>query len=181
MTRDEPFYPFFKICPCEPTRERYNLTRLDAALGRVERLAGVAQLAEHNVANVVVEGSNPFARSADRVQARSYKRRSTVFNSRIAGVAQLAEHNVANVVVEGSNPFARSADRVQARSYKRRSTVFNSRIAGVAQLAEHNVANVVVEGSNPFARSIGGRPRFWTWVSLEAACSEHLALPRYQI
>ena len=66
MTRDEPFYPFFKICPCEPTRERYNLTRLDAALDRVERLAGVAQLAEHNVANVVVEGSNPFARSADR-------------------------------------------------------------------------------------------------------------------
>ena len=28
-----------------------------------ETFAGVAQLAEHNVANVVVEGSNPFARS----------------------------------------------------------------------------------------------------------------------
>ena len=27
--------------------------------------AGVAQLAEHNVANVVVEGSNPFARSLE--------------------------------------------------------------------------------------------------------------------
>ncbi len=26
-------------------------------------IAGVAQLAEHDVANVVVEGSNPFARS----------------------------------------------------------------------------------------------------------------------
>ncbi len=30
-------------------------------------IAGVAQLAEHNVANVVVEGSNPFARSLIRV------------------------------------------------------------------------------------------------------------------
>ena len=27
-------------------------------------IAGVAQLAEHDVANVVVEGSNPFARSS---------------------------------------------------------------------------------------------------------------------
>ncbi len=29
----------------------------------VMRLAGVAQLVEHNVANVVVDGSNPFTRS----------------------------------------------------------------------------------------------------------------------
>jgi hypothetical protein len=33
-------------------------------------LAGVAQLAEHNVANVVVEGPNPFARSLLRQSYR---------------------------------------------------------------------------------------------------------------
>lgn len=29
----------------------------------MQKQAGVAQLVEHNVANVVVEGSNPFTRS----------------------------------------------------------------------------------------------------------------------
>jgi hypothetical protein len=32
------------------------------------RLAGVAQLVEHNVANVVVDGSNPFTRSLSQGQ-----------------------------------------------------------------------------------------------------------------
>ncbi len=32
--------------------------------GQQERTAGVAQLAEHNVANVVVVGSNPITRSS---------------------------------------------------------------------------------------------------------------------
>ena len=68
--------------------------------------AGVAQLAEHDVANVVVEGSNPFARSYGFALNPSFRASSSRYF--FAGVAQLAEHDVANVVVEGSNPFARS-------------------------------------------------------------------------
>ena len=85
-------------------------------LGRFRRVgfntAGVAQLAEHDVANVVVEGSNPFARSSKakfKTSFRIFQRERSLRSLRlIAGVAQLAEHDVANVVVEGSNPFARS-------------------------------------------------------------------------
>ena len=46
-------------------RERFVIITEPYALelGRFLVFAGVAQLAEHDVANVVVEGSNPFARS----------------------------------------------------------------------------------------------------------------------
>ena len=42
------------------------MIRLEDSIGLLaitELLAGVAQLAEHNVANVVVVGSNPISRS----------------------------------------------------------------------------------------------------------------------
>ena len=60
---------FFPIgnCPCGQDEQEYNprfggragFLRIVAEVG----CAGVAQLAEHNVANVVVVGSNPITRS----------------------------------------------------------------------------------------------------------------------
>ncbi len=57
---------------------------------------GRSSVVEHHVANVMVEGSNPFTRSIFFLLVDSSGRSSVV------------EHHVANVMVEGSNPFTRS-------------------------------------------------------------------------
>ena len=60
-----------KKTPCAVAKVGYNRScQLEVSdkqsLNRKRiTFAGVAQLAEHNVANVVVEGSNPFARSLE--------------------------------------------------------------------------------------------------------------------
>jgi hypothetical protein len=53
-------------CPCKPTWHPYNPGYIHADGLRAAcwgKNAGVAQLVEHNVANVVVVGSNPITRS----------------------------------------------------------------------------------------------------------------------
>ena len=55
----------FQKTPCLLRKVCYNLPIVERDSRETFQLvsAGVAQLAEHDVANVVVEGSNPFARS----------------------------------------------------------------------------------------------------------------------
>ena len=55
----------FQKTPCLLQKACYNSPVDERDCRETFRLvfAGVAQLAEHDVANVVVEGSNPFARS----------------------------------------------------------------------------------------------------------------------
>lgn len=52
--------------PCKALSEQYNLGLMSVGGREPCRLhsAGVAQLVEHNVANVVVVGSNPITRSS---------------------------------------------------------------------------------------------------------------------
>ncbi len=96
-------------------------------MSRFER-ANLAQLVEHHLAKVDVEGSSPLVRSI-----------------LYGGVAQLVEQVTLNHWVHGSSPCTPTIPRMgRAKRYQE---------ANLAQLVEHHLAKVDVEGSSPLVRS----------------------------
>ena len=90
-------------------------------------LAGIAQLVEHDLAKVGVEGPSPFSRSRKTTckggflffivtKKIHFFQPSPLYNYKfyfyiwatLAGIAQLVEHDLAKVGVEGPSPFSRS-------------------------------------------------------------------------
>ena len=71
-----------------PCNDLFELTIL--------KIAGIAQLVEHNLAKVGVASSNLVSRSKFSIHRN------------IAGIAQLVEHNLAKVGVASSNLVSRS-------------------------------------------------------------------------